>query len=128
MPENEANPADFVVRTIERRPVAGSIVRLRLRLSGEQSARVRDADLRAVLSPAHYVASISRDLTDEARRRLDAEPTDLQPLTALRMYLGKPGHQPATAADIAGTGGGVAGVYRGQRVAGPFGFARCRGV
>ena len=87
VPENEGNPTEFVVRAIERRPVAGAIVRLRLRLSGEQSGRVRDADLRAALSPAHYVASIARDLTDETRRRLDAEPTDLQPLTALRMYL-----------------------------------------
>ena len=85
--ENEANPTEFVVRAIERRPVAGAIVRLRLRLSGEQSGRVRDVDLRSALSSAHYVASISRDVTDETRRRLAAEPTDLQPLTALRLYL-----------------------------------------
>ncbi len=87
VPENVGNPTDFVVRAIERRPVAGSIVRLRLRLTGEQSARVRDTDVRAALSSAHYVASISRDVTDEVRRRLDVEPTDLQPLTAMRMYL-----------------------------------------
>lgn len=87
LPENEGNPTDFVVRAIERRPVAGAIARVRLRLTGEQSARVRDTDLRTALSPAHYVASISRDVTDETRRRLDVEPTDLQPLTALRMYL-----------------------------------------
>ena len=87
VPENEDNPTAFVVNAIDRRPVAGSIVRLRLRLSGEQSGRVRDADLRAALSPAHYVASISRDLTDETRRRLDTEATDLQPMTALRLYL-----------------------------------------
>ena len=87
VPENEGNPTDFVVRAIERRPVAGAIVRLRLRLSGEQSGRVRDADLRAALSPAHYVASIARDVTDETRRRLAAEPSDLQPLAALRLYL-----------------------------------------
>ena len=87
LPENEDNPTAFVVNAIERRPVAGSIVRLRLRLSGEQSGRVRDADLRAALSPAHYVAGISRDLTDETRRRLDTDATDLQPMTALRLYL-----------------------------------------
>ena len=87
VPENEGNPTEFVARAIERRPVAGAIVRLRLRLSGEQSGRVRDADLRAALSPAHYVASIARDLTDETRRRLAAEPSDLQPLAALRLYL-----------------------------------------
>ena len=94
VPENEGNPMDFVVRAIERRPVAGAIARLRLRLSGEQSARVRDADLRAALSPAHYVASIARELTDETRRRLDTESTDLQPLTALRLYLENQGISP----------------------------------
>ena len=94
VPENEGHPTDFVVRAIERRPVAGSIVRLRLRLSGEQSGRVRDADLRAALSPAHYVASIAREITDETRRRLDTEPSDLQPLTALRMYLENQGVSP----------------------------------
>ena len=94
VPDSEGNPTDFVVRAIERRPVDGSIVRLRLRLSGEQSGRVRDTDLRAALSSAHYVASISRDLTDESRRRLDAEPTDLQPMTALRLYLENQGISP----------------------------------
>lgn len=87
IPESEANPTDFVVRAIKRRPVAGSIVRLRIRLSGEQSGRIRDADLRTALSSAHYVASISRDVTDETRRRLATEPGDLQPLAALRLYL-----------------------------------------
>ena len=94
VPENEGNPTDFVVRAMERRPIAGSIARLRVRLTGEQSARVRDVDLRAALSPAHYVASISRDITDETRRRLDTAATDLQPLTALRMYLENQGISP----------------------------------
>ena len=38
LPENEANPTEFVTRAIARHPVAGAIVRLRIRLSGEQSA------------------------------------------------------------------------------------------
>ena len=87
VPKTEANPTEFVVRAIGRRPVAGAIVRLRVRLSGEQSARVRDGDLRAALSSAHHVASISQEITDETRRRLTTEPGDLQPLAALRLYL-----------------------------------------
>ena len=87
LPENEANPTEFVTRAIARHSIAGAIVRLRLRLSAEQSARVRDADLRPSLSAAHYVASISREVTDQTRRRLAAEPGDLQPLAALRLYL-----------------------------------------
>ena len=94
LPENDANPTEFITRAIARHPVAGAIVRLRIRLSGEQSARVRDADLRPYLSSAHYVASISREVTDQTRRRLAAEPTDLQPLAALRLYLENQGVNP----------------------------------
>ncbi len=87
IPENEPNPTEFVARVIARHPVAGAIVRLRINLSAEQSAHLRDADLRQELSSAHYVAGMAREVADEARRRLAVEPSDLQPLTALRMYL-----------------------------------------
>ena len=87
VPDAEANPTDFVVRAIGRREVAGAIVRLRITLSGEQSARLRDADLRPALSAAHYVASISREVTDQERRRAPIDASDLQPMAALRLYL-----------------------------------------
>ncbi len=87
VPDVEANPTDFVVRAIGRREVAGAIVRLRITLSSEQSARLRDADLRPALSSAHYVASISREVTDQERRRAPIDSSDLQPMAALRMYL-----------------------------------------
>ena len=95
LPEHEDNPTDFVARAIGRRPVAGAIVRVRLRLSGRQNALLRESDLRAALSPAHYIASIERTITDEPRRRLDAEPSDLEPMAALRLYLQSRGASPA---------------------------------
>ena len=87
IPENEPEPTAFVARAIARHPVAGAIVRLRIRLSAEQSARLRDSDLRPELSSAHYVASVSREVTDDTRRRVAVESSDLQPLAALKMYL-----------------------------------------
>ena len=87
IPVVEQNPAAFVTRAVSRHQVAGAIVRLRIKLSSEQSAKLRDADLRASLSAAHYVASVSREVTDAQRRRISVEPSDLQPLTALRLYL-----------------------------------------
>ena len=87
VPDNETNPTAFVARAISRHPVSGSIARLRITLSAEQSANLRDADLRSELSSAHYIASVARDVADETRRRRIAEPSDLQPLAALRMYL-----------------------------------------
>ena len=87
VPENEQNPGAFVTRAISRRRVNGAIVRVRIRLSSEQSAKLRDTDLRPSLSAAHYVASISREVTDVERRRISVEPSDLQPLAALRLFL-----------------------------------------
>ena len=87
VPEAERNPTEFVTRAISRRQVDGSIVRLRIKLSSEQSAKLRDADLRPSLSAAHYVASISREVTDAERRRISVEPSDLQPMAALKLYL-----------------------------------------
>lgn len=87
VPEVEQNPVEFVTRAISRHQIAGAIVRLRVKLSSEQSGKLRDADLRPSLSAAHYVASVSREVTDAERRRISVEPSDLQPLTALRLYL-----------------------------------------
>ena len=87
VPENEQNPSAFVSRAISRHRVDSAIVRVRIRLSSEQSAKLGDADLRPSLSAAHYVASISREVTDVERRSISVDPSDLQPLTALRMYL-----------------------------------------
>ena len=87
VPEAEQNPAAFVTRAIARHRIEGAIARVRIRLSSEQSAKLSDADLRSSLSGAHYVASISREVTDAERRRISVEPSDLQPMTALRLYL-----------------------------------------
>ena len=88
IPDTEPDPTDFVVRTMQRRPIAGAVVRVRLTLSNAQSARINDADLRQALSPAHFISGIARAITDQQRRRAPAAAvTDLQPLTALQMYL-----------------------------------------
>ena len=94
IPDSEPDPTDFVVRAMQRRPIDGAIVRVRLTASGAQSARIRDADLRQALSSAHFVAGIARTVTDQQRRRAPSDATDLQPLTALRLYLESRGLTP----------------------------------
>lgn len=87
IPDREPNPTDFVVRAIRRRPVDGAVVRVRLTMSAEQSARIQDADLRQELSAAHFISGIARAITDQQRRRAPSDATDLQPMAALQMYL-----------------------------------------
>ena len=94
IPDSEPEPTDFVVRAMQRRPIDGAVVRVRLTASGAQSARIRDADLRPALSSAHFVAGIARTVTDQQRRRAPSDATDLQPLTALRLYLESRGLTP----------------------------------
>ena len=87
IPATETDPTGFVVRAIGRKAVAGAIVRVRLDLSGEHSALLRDADILDALSSAHYVAGIARTVADQTRSRLPEGSQDLQPLSALRHYL-----------------------------------------
>lgn len=83
------DPTEEVVRAIERAAVAGAIVRVRLQLKPAQDALLREVDVRHVLSAAHYIASISREVEQPERRRLAAnrEPDQLTPLDALAAYL-----------------------------------------
>lgn len=84
------NPTAEVVAAIERAGVAEAIVRVVLRLSSAQAALLREADLREALAPAHFVAYIKREITDNERtaRLPDAlRPETLAPLDALRLYL-----------------------------------------
>jgi exonuclease SbcD len=85
----DPDPTAAVVRAIGRKDITGAVVRVRITLPGELETRVRDADLRDALQPAHYVAAITRETPETNRRtRLDAESAkDLQPMQALRLYL-----------------------------------------
>jgi exonuclease SbcD len=96
VPVGDPDPTSVVVRGIARKDVAGAVVRVRITLPSEVEAQLRDADMREALNEAHYIAAISRETPQEARRtRLDAESAkDLQPMEALRLYLESRGVEP----------------------------------
>jgi exonuclease SbcD len=96
VPVGDPDPTSAVVRGIARKDVAGAVVRVRVTLPSEVEAQLRDSDIRDALSEAHYIAAINRESPQEARRtRLDAESAkDLQPMEALRLYLGSRGVEP----------------------------------
>ena len=96
VPVGDPDPTSAVVRGIARKDVVGAVVRVRVTLSSEVEAQLRDSDIRDALSEAHYIAAINRESPQEARRtRLDAESAkDLQPMEALRLYLESRGVEP----------------------------------
>jgi exonuclease SbcD len=85
----DADPTQAVLRAIARKDVTGAVVRVRISLPPELEPHLREADIRAALQPAHYVAAIIRESPEGGRRtRLSAESAEgLQPVQALRLYL-----------------------------------------
>jgi len=86
---DDADPTATVVGAIGRHNVQGAIVRVRVRLPGQMEGRLHDAEVRKALERAHYVAAISKEITDAPRVRLGGAYTQgLSPRDALQAYLG----------------------------------------
>ncbi len=87
-PEGSLDPTQDTVRAILRHNVKDAIVRLRISLTAEQSALLREGEVREALQDAHYVASIKRQVAEERRARLPADMVEgLGPRKALELYL-----------------------------------------
>lgn len=84
----DIDPTATVVRAIARKDIADSVVRVRIALAAESDAHLRETEIRAALEPAHFIASISREVADARRTRISpTEGEDLQPMQALGLYL-----------------------------------------
>ena len=88
LPSSTPDPTKQVLRAIDRSAVADAIVRLRISLTAEQSVQLRMGEIREALGPAHHVASIQPQVTDERRARLPADAArNLNTISALSRYL-----------------------------------------
>ena len=88
VPAGDADPTGTVMRSIMRRNVAGSIVRLKVVLPAELDVHLREADIREALRSAHYVASFTKEVEQERRTRIPPSVAEgLSPMDALRLYL-----------------------------------------
>ena len=88
VPAGDSDPTNTVMRSIMRRNVAGSIVRLRVVLPAELDVHLREADIREALRSAHYVASVTKEVEQERRTRIHPSVAEgLSPMDALRLYL-----------------------------------------
>ncbi len=88
MPDATPNPTGEVLRAIRRSPIADAIVRLRITLTADQSVQLRMGEIREALEPAHHLASIQTQVSDERRARLPADAArTLDTISALTRYL-----------------------------------------
>ena len=88
VPRSDLDPTATVLRAVAAHDVAGAVVRVQIRLPAELDPHLREADIRQALQDAHFVASISREIEEERRTRLEADYTKaLDPEVALQTYL-----------------------------------------
>lgn len=84
----DVDPTATVVRAINRKEIADAVVRVRISLAAESDAHLRETEIREALEPAHFIASISREIVGSRRTRISpTEGEDLQPMQALGLYL-----------------------------------------
>ena len=84
----DVDPTATVVRAIARKEIAGAVVRVRISLAAESDAHLKETEIRGALEPAHFIASISREVAGTRRTRISpSEGEDLQPMQALGLYL-----------------------------------------
>ena len=83
----DEDPTASVIKTIESLDLNDAIVRLRITLPAELEALLLESRIRDALRPAHYVASISKDVVDRTRTRIqDSNARGMSPKDALRLY------------------------------------------
>ena len=84
----DVDPTATVVRAINRKEIVDSVVRVRISLAAESDTHLRETEIREALEPAHFIASISREMVGSRRTRISpTEGEDLQPMQALGLYL-----------------------------------------
>ena len=83
----DEDPTATVIKAIESHDLNDAIVRLRITLPAEFEALLLESRIRDALKQAHYVASISKDVVDRTRTRIqDSNARGLSPKDALRLY------------------------------------------
>ena len=84
----DVDPTATVVRAINRKEIADAVVRVRISLAAKSDAHLQETEIREALEPAHFIASISREIVGSRRTRISpTEGEDLQPMQALGLYL-----------------------------------------
>ncbi len=84
----DPNPNETVASQVASHHVSGAIVRVNIETPSSLEPLLSDAEIRRSLAEAHYVASISRNVTERPRTRLDgASAKGLDPSQLLERYL-----------------------------------------
>ena len=101
VPDGVLDPTSQVLQDIARQDVAETVVRLTIHVSPDMEPLLRDAEIQRALEPAHYVASINREVPRERRQRVPAGTEEgMTPIEALDLYFESHKLEPARKAKL----------------------------
>jgi exonuclease SbcD len=84
----DLDPTATVLQAISRHRLEDAVVRVQIRLPATLEPHLRDADISQALEGAHFVASVSRELEEQRRTRLESDYTKaMDPREVLGVYL-----------------------------------------
>ena len=85
---DDPDPTSTIVRRIQDSAITDAVVRLRIKVTAELEAMIIDSEIRKALAPAHFVASIGREVDRTRTFRLEGRAIDgMTSLDALKAYL-----------------------------------------
>ncbi len=98
---DDQSPNDTITGQVSRHSVRDAIVKLNIEMPANLEPLLADSEIRKSLSEAHYVAAISRQITERPRTRLDGTYSQgLTPSQLLESYLQSRDTPPERAKDL----------------------------
>ncbi|MSQ32132.1 MAG: exonuclease SbcCD subunit D [Dehalococcoidia bacterium] len=86
--EQDTDPTATVLNAISRKRITNAIVRMRISLPQSRAPLLNDATIMKALQPAHFVASMVKDVQRTNRSRLGSASIEgVTPLEGIRLYL-----------------------------------------
>lgn len=87
LPKEESNPTEKIVETINSESIADTILKLVIDIPAELNALIDDSIIRNALNSAHYIASITKNISEQNRSRIgEIDQKSLSPIEALELY------------------------------------------
>ena len=86
--DSDLAPNQTICDSISKINIQDSVVRVKIRVSQEIEHLINDRQIREALNNAHYIAAITKEISNTTRPRLTADIADsLDPMEAVELYL-----------------------------------------
>jgi len=91
VPPQTDDPNQAILEAIARTKVDGAVVRVRITIPKHLVERIDEHSIRTALQTAQFITPLAREIIQDRRLRIGAQPQTMKPEDALRAYLGTRG-------------------------------------